>query len=544
MKPFSRGLALSAATVLVLASCGGDSESRPPVIQVSAGANSGGPTGGNAASESMAGVSADSKMMAPYFTRPIFEVAGSLPALDDDAEAWIIRPREVTTDELDALAAVFGVEGEYVETTEGAGESWEYSWWQAGSSDGTGPSISVQNDSQASWWYSEGYDPSSSMISSCETSVAPTDVVAGSGSTTDSVAITDAQPCEIPPMDPPAGVPSADEAEALFAGLLEDLGFDPNDVEVETYADDWSAGVTGWLKVGGVKSSLMVSVSYGENASITFASGFLAEPEKFATYPRIGTAAALVGLQAQYDQWADETAYPTTDVVIEPAVVSEGGGTVGSEVSVSSDGSSAEVSVGGPVSPDTAPVDTGSIETVPVEPFPVVDHAVDENMVPVEPEEVIVEIVDVREELQSVYGADGEIYLIPSYVFLAEADEYGFQMPYYFYAVSDEYVQQSADIVPMMGGMSRGATGAGAVEPGVAVDPVDPVDSEVSAAQSVADGLVGLAETDATKVATGKGLEVRVVERDGEFFPATADYRTDRVNLTIVDGTVTAATIG
>ena len=534
MKPFSRGLALSAATVLVLASCGGDSESRPPVIQVSAGANSGGPTGGNAASESMAGVSADSKMMAPYFTRPIFRTAGDLPALDSDADAWVLRTRELTSAELDALAAVFGVEGEFVETTEGAGESWEYSWWQAGSSDGTGPSISVQNDSQASWWYSEGYDPSSSMIASCETSVAPTDVVAESGSTTGSDATTDAQPCEIPPMDPPAGVPSADEAEALFVGLLEDLGFDPNDVEIETYADDWSAGVTGWLKVGGVKSSLMFSVSFGENASITFASGFLVEPEKFATYPRIGTAAALVGLQAQYDQWAEETAYPTTDVVIEPAVVSEGGGAVESEASVSSDGSSTEVSVGGPVPPDTASLETGPAETVPV----------DENTVPFEPEEVIVEIVDVREELQSVYGADGEIYLIPSYVFLAEADEYGFQMPYYFYAVSDEYVQESADIVPMMGGMSRSAAGAGAVEPGVAVDPVDPVDSEVSAAQSVADGLVGLAETDATKVATGKGLEVRVVERDGEFFPATADYRTDRVNLTIVDGTVTAATIG
>jgi len=539
MNPAHRGLALSAATLLLLASCGGDSESRPPVIQVSAGANSGGPTGGSAASESMAGVSADSKMMAPYYSRTIFEVAGSLPALDGDAEAWIIRPREVTTDELDALAAVFGVEGEFVETTEGEGESWMYSWWQVGPNDGTSPSISVQNDYQGSWWYSAGYDTSSSLIAACEPAVVESDVVDEGGSTSEPVATIDAPPCEVPPMDPPAGVPSADEAEALFGELLVELGFDPDDIGYETYADDWSASVNGWVELGGKRSSLIVSASYGENASLTYASGFLFRPEKFASYPRIGTQAALERLQAQYDQWADEMPNPSSDVVSEPAVVLEDVPTSDGDVSVSSDGSlgtltldpntivASEGTADVPV-PESVPVEGSiAVETLPV------------DVLPLEPEEVVVTIVGVEEELQMVFGADGEAYLIPSYAFLA-AEEGGYQPRYYFMAVSEEFVQQSIEVYPAsVGAVARGSVGWGSPE--VAVDPID---TDLAAAQSVADGLVGLSESDASEVAEGKGLEVRVVERDGEFLPATADYRTDRVNLTIVDGTVTAATIG
>ena len=56
--------------------------------------------------------------------------------------------------------------------------------------------------------------------------------------------------------------------------------------------------------------------------------------------------------------------------------------------------------------------------------------------------------------------------------------------------------------------------------------------------------LVGLSEEEATKVATGNGWAVRVAERDGESFMLTTDYRTDRVNLTVKNGRVTAVTVG
>jgi len=55
---------------------------------------------------------------------------------------------------------------------------------------------------------------------------------------------------------------------------------------------------------------------------------------------------------------------------------------------------------------------------------------------------------------------------------------------------------------------------------------------------------VGQSEDDAAVIAKDNGLEVRVVERDGQQFPATMDYRTDRVNIVVTDGKVTSATIG
>jgi hypothetical protein len=66
----------------------------------------------------------------------------------------------------------------------------------------------------------------------------------------------------------------------------------------------------------------------------------------------------------------------------------------------------------------------------------------------------------------------------------------------------------------------------------------------MTVAQEVADSVVGMSEAEATKTAEAKGLTVRVGSRDGEDFPLTMDYRTDRVTLTVKDDKVTAATPG
>jgi hypothetical protein len=66
----------------------------------------------------------------------------------------------------------------------------------------------------------------------------------------------------------------------------------------------------------------------------------------------------------------------------------------------------------------------------------------------------------------------------------------------------------------------------------------------VTVDEASANQLVGLSEDEATKVATEKGWAVRTVARDGESFPITMDYRTDRVNLTVEAGLVTAVTVG
>jgi hypothetical protein len=52
---------------------------------------------------------------------------------------------------------------------------------------------------------------------------------------------------------------------------------------------------------------------------------------------------------------------------------------------------------------------------------------------------------------------------------------------------------------------------------------------------------VGKSEADATALAESRKLTVRVVGKDGECGMVTDDLRTDRVNLYLEDGTVTAA---
>ena len=63
-------------------------------------------------------------------------------------------------------------------------------------------------------------------------------------------------------------------------------------------------------------------------------------------------------------------------------------------------------------------------------------------------------------------------------------------------------------------------------------------------AEGPPDGLVGLTESAAVDEAVSGGWVVRVVARDGEYFPVTLDYSTSRVNLTVVDGIVTSVSVG
>lgn len=57
-------------------------------------------------------------------------------------------------------------------------------------------------------------------------------------------------------------------------------------------------------------------------------------------------------------------------------------------------------------------------------------------------------------------------------------------------------------------------------------------------------GLIGLGETNAAAAAAELGFTVRIVARDGEWFPVTKDYREDRINIVIENGTVARAFVG
>jgi len=154
------------------------------------------------------------------------------------------------------------------------------------------------------------------------------------------------------------------------------------------------------------------------------------------------------------------------------------------------------------------------------------------------PEIQEVSIIGVEEELVTLYGADGSIYLVPGYTFIAAEDEYGYAGRYTVSALPDEYMQvtDAVDAVPATDVPVPDTAVAPAVDP--AVDP------DMSVAQDVADSVLGMSEAEATKTAEAKGLSVRVGSRDGEDFPLTMDYRTDRVTLTVIADKVTAATPG
>jgi hypothetical protein len=310
----------------------------------------------------------------------------------------------------------------------------------------------------------------------------------------------------------PENVPTKAEAEELFATTVSALGANVDDLVIDSYADEWGANVNGYLKIDGVRSSLTWSIGYGANGEISWASGVLVDVQDGASYPRIGTTAALERLNNQQsDMWGD------------PMV--RGG--VAYDTGVSSD--IAATPVPEPASSDVEAAVTTEPATSDV--APTLDAPA--------PEVQEVSIVGVEEELVTLYGADGSIYLVPGYTFIAAADEYGYVGRYTVSALPDEYMQvtDAVDAVP--------ATDVPVPDTAVALPSVDPaVEPDMTVAQEVADSVVGMSEAEATKTAEAKGLTVRVGSRDGEDFPLTMDYRTDRVTLTVKDDKVTAATPG
>ena len=74
--------------------------------------------------------------------------------------------------------------------------------------------------------------------------------------------------------------------------------------------------------------------------------------------------------------------------------------------------------------------------------------------------------------------------------------------------------------------------------------PETAIDLENPIPDTAAGKLVGLTEKTAAACAESEGWRVRVVQRDGEEFMVTADYRVDRVNLVVEDDVVTNVTVG
>jgi hypothetical protein len=486
--------ALTVFALFAVSSCGDDPDASGPPILVLSAANGGGWSESAPAASDMAG--ADGKMMWNY--QQNFTAAADLPALDSNAPSYTLTAGDASTDSLNALKAAFGVTKDFVaqDATQGGG-------YLAGNYDGTTATLYVGSDAMRYWSYSPAWDQSSISSRPCimEDAVATSDIP-----TTDVAKEICAEPLA------PENVPTKAEAEELFAATMTALGVNNDDLILDSYSDEWGANVTGYLKIDGVRSPLSWSVGYGADASITWASGVFADVQDGASYPRIGTAAAIERLNSQQaGNWGG------------PMV--RGG--VAYDTAVASDIAATPV-------PEPASSDVEAAVTTE----PATSDAAPTLDAPA-PEVQEVSIVAVEEELVTLYGADGSIYLVPGYTFIAAEDEFGYVGRYTVSALPDEYMQvtDAVDAVP--------ATDVPVPDTAVALPSVDPaVEPDMTVAQEVADSVVGMSEAEATKTAEAKGLTVRVGSRDGEDFALTMDYRTDRVTLTVIADKVTAATPG
>jgi hypothetical protein len=140
--------------------------------------------------------------------------------------------------------------------------------------------------------------------------------------------------------------------------------------------------------------------------------------------------------------------------------------------------------------------------------------------------ETVVPITGVRFILMETKLANLTHMLLPAYTFFNTDGDVGTVL-----AITDDHLAfrknavVSTDTVPVSGGDM----------PPTQAQPLD----ENSAQQ-----LLGLPESEATKVAMANGWQVRIAARDGEFFMLTQDYVENRVNLSVKRGKVIAITVG
>jgi len=488
----SHRLALAAAAVIFgLSSCGDLPESttsgNPQVIHLGGSPNSATPTA--------AGESAD-KMMMPYMIMN-FVFDGTLPELSSSAHAWQLPAgTQVDAERVARMAQLLGVEGDVRELPADQGGG-----WMVGAADYSTANLNVSKDGMLSWWFNPnpsiwenqgGGCVSASSTGSAEAVAPPDSTPVDSTVPVDTIPVDTVEPCEV---QPPVGVPTADEATAQAKQLFADLGYDTSGFEFDVYADEWGAYVTAYLMVDGLRSPLTLSVGYGAEGVMTWASGFLGQPQDAGEYP-------LVGLQSGVDRMNEQGGYWMGFYGPAGAMV-KAAGTAVSDVAVSN------VATSEASTEPAAPVPTDSV--------PVCDPAADcvEGTLP-PPEEVTVHLTDAKMALTMVWDVDGTVWLVPAYTFTS--DDGG---EYTVIAVDQQFVT-----LP---------------DVGLTPEPM-PVDdgTATSVDQAAAsDALVGLDEAAATALAEENGWVVRVVRLDGEDLAATMDYVTNRVNVAIENGVVT-----
>jgi hypothetical protein len=549
-RPIARRTAPLAAAITaaaLLSACGSDDPAaapattigmRPPVVVDAVGGT--GPGSATAGAERTSADAASTEMsIEPYWAGFTFEVGDGLPALPTDAIGYQY-PAGADVDEttVTELASALGVEGSPLRIDDPAVGA----LWRVGPDDGTAPSLTVNRDAQVSWYYSSAWADDVRM-QPCETLVDPAsgtkpvgsdpptdpDMVGGDAAVDSSTLCPDVAP------EPPADVPTADEAEARASEVLTALGQDPASFTFETYADEWGASTTAWETLGGVRTTVGWGFAFGGDGVLQGANGTLAEPVPAGPYPLIDLDEAIARLEEQQAVWSGmvaggmvrDEALLTDDA----ASASDAAETAAADTPVSAPATSSSGSgSSGSGSSGVATGDTGATRPV--------DEPIDPG-VAAEPELAI--LVDVRADFWWAWDADGSVWLLPAYTF-TDTEDRTHTVP----AVTDEFLivvdvlatEPAVDTIvpePVPGGSTPQASDdPGSIDPSpIVTEPlVDPVTIDPAT-------LVGLPLADATAMVEERGLTLRVVRRDGVDLPVTADFSETRINVAVEGDIVT-----
>ena len=405
----SHRLVLVAAVVaLGMSACGDPNTTtpladRPQVIQLASG-QSRAAGAAPSAEASAANVSTDSKIAFMGSTNFVYD--GELPALDTPAGSWFFAPgRKPDVGRIAKLAAALGVQGDVrtLPAEQGGG-------WAVGPQDYSAAVLTVTSDGMLTWYLSAAQ---SAIAKAGCVSVAgiATEPSLGAPVAVDAVAPAETLPAEAvtagtapkpdvtspdvvapdcPAPTPPVGVPTKDEAVAKAKQMFTDWGYDISSFQFDdAYADEWGASVNASLLLEGLKAPVMLSVGFGENGTVTYASGYLGTPERGADYPTIGAAAGLERLKVQ-NQF----------------VGPEGPGVMKATDNVAT--------------PDAAPVPDITTGIAPaVEPTiaPCAPDAATVDCAPTKIDAVTVTLNSVKPDLTMVWAADNTIWLLPAYTF-------------------------------------------------------------------------------------------------------------------------------
>ena len=462
-----------------------------------------GQSAGRTANGSPESATSDMSMIAPAYVVTDY-VVGDLPALPDNTTGYVFDAGAMpSADDASRVAAALGVDGEPVQTDDGFSV-----FWRVGPDDGTAPSVTVFDDAMQSWNYDWGWVGRDAGVGCAVAGepgiepmpdvapppdIDPTDADAMSDGSAELVAPVESLPIEIDPNEtvpvecttpePPAGIPTQADAEQRATDYLAAMGVDTSTVAFESYADEWSASVTGNEQVDGVNARSW-GFGFGADAELQYAWGSVATPEPVGPY-------TLVDLDTAVARLTDGT---------------YGFGATGRGVGVMEDLAASS----------DAAVTEGPVETMIAEPMPV-DVP---GGVPAEPEEITVTLVDVQPDLWWVWDADGSAWLLPAYRFIGD-DGGWYTVP----AVTDDFL--IAEPTPVT------------TEPTVPVEttpPVDPpVDTNPGDSVPTADEigpLVGMSLDEFTKATDP--YPVRVVEIDGEPQAVTMDFSESRINVAVV----------